>query len=401
MKFLRRHSWVFRQLIHQESTSICQTYRIYLIDNHAFDGISGQVKYLDPDYNNLTVLPIALHSLWALSQLNIRYNPLLNFDPTVMAIIGHSLESFSVSLEHFSVPPGELHYLNKLESLQMQHNSFSNLPSDIFHGIENSLGDLDIFYSKLESVPMAICHLRNLRALTISESQNLSNLSTFEDCNRILTKLSFIDLTFYKLSNFPHVFAFAPNLETLFLDNNDIGDINASDVPYNTTLTGMDLSKNNFTKKPAAINKLTNLRTLFLAHNNIFSVTNTGFQALRQLEDINLLANSLTHISPNSFRYNQLLLSVSLSFTKLVGIPEAVFRLTNLRSIEIYAVRPPCTCQDISYLKSWNASAITMSGFCRSGQLLKTYLLSFLPKCQYTLHCKPLDKENYLKLVKK
>ena len=67
-----------------------------------------------------------------------------------MAIIGHSLESFSVFLDHFPVP----------------HVSFSNLPSDLFHGIETSLDDLDILYSKLESVPMAVCHLRNMHART-------------------------------------------------------------------------------------------------------------------------------------------------------------------------------------------------------------------------------------------
>ena len=359
--------------------------QIHQIDEQAFSGIEGKVALLELNNNNLTNLPTAIRKLTRLSELYIQDNPMTSLDSTVMSIIGSTLHDLSISINLFPSFPSELHFLRNLNNLMITGITFSSLRADAFSGLEASLGFLELSDSKLEKIPSAICRLQNLTQFMMNSSPNLqqdSFLSISERCSQKLTSVTILKLRQNKLQYFPDVFELFPNVQLLALWSNNIQRVNSSIIPYNSTLNDLYIDRNDLVEIPAAFNKL-NLESLHNINNKISALTDTDLAQLPNLRWIDLNGNPLAHVSPNAFKSNPRLFHISFENTNLDHIPRAVLPLANLRSCLLFGAPIICSCDEMSYLRSWNVSDINFDKVaeCTTGESIKYYLTSILPHC--------------------
>ena len=378
----------FRNLATAKATHInirLQNNNINIIENDAFNGIENAVTSLMLANNNLSSLPRVLNKLTKLTTLGINSNPISTLDATVMMSIGSSLVSFSLDCSSFNAFPTELSFLNKLQYLSVI-NPFTILPSNAFRGLESSLTHLDMPYSNLETVPVAICNLVNLTKLTLSSLPRLKvNDSMFEMCNNhkmaSVTSLTMID---DKIIKFPAaILSLFPNIESLILNENKLSLLEIPIDMYTAyfKLKELSLTNNFFDRIPESVNLFPSLQELHLQYNQILSIQDYDLFRLRNLTNLGLGMNPLTYISPYAFKHLQSLKKLDLYNTKLTQIPDSVLSLSSLESFFISGAPIICSCAGMAYLSNWNVSSIYVSGRCESGPFLKSYIMNTLPTC--------------------
>ena len=81
---------------------------------------------------------------------------------------------------------------------------------------------------------------------------------------------------------------------SLHLDHNEISQVDW--FPNYTLLTFLDLSYNNLIEFPNLVNVSITLQNLNLKANNISSISWSDFEGMTELQDLNLVANLLTQI---------------------------------------------------------------------------------------------------------
>ena len=92
--------------------------------------------------------------------------------------LGRSLKPLHICLKHFNGWPAELNSLTSFEGLYVQYLNTTHLDYNVFDRFANTLTNLDIEYSELEKVPLAICHLNKLQYLAFGRSFNIHGNGT-------------------------------------------------------------------------------------------------------------------------------------------------------------------------------------------------------------------------------
>ena len=353
------------------------------IENHAFSGVENAVKVISLEYNNLTHLPLALTELSSLVYLNLLDNPLFKLDAPILANISRSLNSFSFSVDRFSRFPNELQLLTTLSTLTINGIKFPMVHSTVFHSFENSLTSLEMSHANFESIPAAVCKLKYLTSFKSDYSPNLSryNSSIFDECNHMMTNVTSLKLRNDKLTTIPQLALIFPKLENLDIQLNEFHFIESRAIAGLTSLTYFNLGFNHFTHIPFAVNKAFNVQSLWVDGNQIETVEELDLFRLHNLTTLLLYRNPIVYLSPFAFTHNPLLNHIDMRFTNLMHIPKALLGLNNLRSVSLNAKPIECSCHDMSYLKSWNVTSINVDVTCSSGKSVKTYLTTDLPKC--------------------
>ena len=363
---------------------------IYLFNNyinnielHAFSGIANAVTFLDLRDNNLTHLPQALEELSSLNYLYLLDNPLLSLDSTIIASIGSTLNTLSISAGNFSRFPTQMNGLTKLSSLTINDIQLPLLHSTVFHSFENSLTVLEMSNANCESIPAAVCRLKSLNRLILTNSPNLSkyNASIFDECTHRMITVTSLTLQSNQLTVFPKLATVFPNLHTLDLRYNLLHLIESTSLMGLSALTTLYISNNQFNGIPSAINRARSLNTLYINSNQIDTVEDFDLQLLHKLTDIKLYSNPLIYLSPLAFTHTPLLSYVDLRYTKLEYIPRAILGLKHMHTLYLSGKPIDCSCNAMSYLKTWNVSSINIHASCSSGQPVKTFLTTELQKC--------------------
>ena len=360
-----------------------QDNNIVNIESHAFSGIEHAVTYLNLANNNLTHLPLALEGLSSLRNLYLLGNPLANLDVTVLANISSKLNTLTLSIAKFSSFPPELKVLTKLSSLTIDNIQFLFVHSTVFQAFETSLTSLEMSHASFESIPAAVCRLKSLTTFISNYSPNLGkyNASIFDECPHRITTVTYLTLQNDQLTVFPKLASVFPHLHSLDLRYNLLSFIESTSFSGLTSLTTLYLSANKFTSVPSAIDRAKNLQSLYINNNQIHNVEDFDFQRLHKLYYIDLYYNPLVYLSPYAFSHNPLLQQVDLTGTKLGHIPRALLGLKHLSTIWLSGQPISCSCHAMSYLKTWNVSSMSISATCSSGKPVKTFLISDLPKC--------------------
>ena len=379
-------AYAFQNLSSINASSIA----IYLHNNyinnielHAFSGIENAVTILNLDSNNLTHLPQALEELSSLIILSLLDNPLVSLDSTIIASIGSSLNTLSISAGNFSRFPTQMNGLTKLSSLRIKYIQLPLLHSTVFHSFENSLTSLEMSYANFESIPATVCRLKSLNSFTSNYSPNLSkyNASIFDECTHRMITVTSLTLQYNQLTVFPKLATVFPNLQTLDLSNNLLHLIESTSLMGLSALTTLQINNNQFNGIPSAINRARSLHALYINSNQIDTVEDFDLQLLHKLTHIELYGNPLVYLSPLAFTHAPLLTSVNLDNTKLGHIPRAILGLKRMQYLYLRNWPIECSCNAMSYLKTWNVSAIYIYASCSSGQPVKTFLTTELPKC--------------------
>jgi hypothetical protein len=222
-----------------------------------------------------------------------------------------------LKLKHLSIYNNNLSvvrtFLNdcqiSLIKLNLSANSLTNLNSDIFIGLK-SLKQINLSKNKLEECPK---FSENLEILNLS--QNKLYMSHKLDFHAIQF-LKTLDISQNKLNseNFPlNLFDNLKNLENLFLDNNEIS----------------NLEENIFWN-------LKRLITLGLSSNKLEFIHSNLFINLKDLKDLNLKENCLRTLKRDIFSSQANLKYLNLSDNKIDCFPKGLFdSLENLEGINL------------------------------------------------------------------
>jgi len=234
------------------------------------------------------------------------------------------------------------------------------IPPSLFAGPNKHLRLLNFSNNRLSEVPRAISQLQSLRELNLSgnllttlpeELFQLTQLSVLDlSINRLLCIPSYISqltcledllLSYNELSELPPEICSLPSLMGLSLHHNAL-DHRAfpSDLTNLTNLLALDLSFNQFGEIPPQICFLSSLQELVFSHNKLTYMREEKLplSKLSSLLLLDLSHNQLTKFGPvaslNICSLRELVV-LSLNNNKLTSLPPGLWRLKNLRSLNI------------------------------------------------------------------
>jgi Leucine-rich repeat (LRR) protein len=166
--------------------------------------------------------------------------------------------------------------------------------------------NLNLDNNKISSIPDWISEFNNLKVIYLNENQ----ISDIE----VLTTLS--------------------NLEVLHLNANQINFIPESiaDLKH---LKRLFINGNNISRLPDAICNLPQLRALLVANNKLTSIP-SGIGQLKHLETLNLFDNSITSI-PKSIGDLGCINYLQLSQNEISELPESIGNIQSVTSLEIFS----------------------------------------------------------------
>lgn len=160
-----------------------------------------------------------------------------------------------------------------------------------------SITTLDLFLSKLTSLPESFQYLTELRSLNLSANQ----LETFPIILCSLEHLEELDLSDNRFQSLPESISSLKNLRILALDENE------------------------FTKFPEEIYTLTNLQVLYLGANDFLQLPR-GISKLSNLRELHLQAGSLMRL-PEDIGKLFFLKTLDVSENQLSYVPESMAEL--------------------------------------------------------------------------
>ena len=302
------------------------------------------------------------------------------------------LESFIVKLSLFSnrltSVPSFVTRLTHLELLDIQDNPVTYIDPSIFINIRQTLktlliGTLDFTYptSQLLSAVCELSHLEKLDVqIQLSQAQGLNGDNMINCTMNSTTRLKWTS-SYY---TFPDVLKSFPNLNDIIVYGFGMQYFDDSLVPFGSRITELKLYNTKLQTIPGAINLLSHLDTVVLAHGDIKTVERHSFDNLQHLKAISLYDNPIIYISRFAFRNLVALLSLGLSETKITTIPEAVVTLPNLYSLNL-GHNITCTCQP--WMKQWSLTVSAKSRFYVYGDCqayngtLHDFVFNTLPNC--------------------
>jgi len=185
-----------------------------------------------------------------------------------------------------------------------------------------------------------------------------SSVVTLEDAVAFADTLKIKRLFFNRLElkAFPEVTYRFPNLEELYLSDNELEKlaIDFTRLPNlkqlhvqsnlltqeslilskNNTLEILNLKENKLTDIPSAARKCKKLTSLWLGGNTLSGLSNRSFRKLNQVKDLNLYKSDLT-VLPKGIKKMKNLEVLDLYYNRFENLPNTVTRLRNLTHLAI------------------------------------------------------------------
>lgn len=344
------------------------------------NALPKSIVTLDLSKNLLSSLPISIQThLCDLRILYMRDNLLSSLDNISFKGLRSHLEKVDLSQNHiFSIPQNlfnqsthvkalnfDRNYLTHLPShaftntnilhLILSNNYISEINSNAFATLENSLEYLDFERNFLTAVPYAIMTLMNIRYLYFTSNQ-ISSIEFLPSTLRVVSlssnnfsripkeilancseltylNMGYNQITFIEPSTF---YKWGENLQTLLLRNNKIGNITYGAFAGLSSLKEISLSFNDIHYvHPLAFEDIAKtLKILELS----FSILNDDLQidmsTLNELMWLGLDNNNLKTLSNDSLSTLYELTYINLSFNRLETIPIDLFIGGTHRNLE-------------------------------------------------------------------
>jgi hypothetical protein len=185
-----------------------------------------------------------------------------------------------------------------------------------------------------------------------------SVITKFNDAVATVDTLKIKTLTLVQslLTSVPDVIYRFPNLEQLFLANNDIEEVSIDlarlpklrhldlsgnilrdgsiHLTKNKSLKLLNVQKNLVSNIPDAARSCKGLETLWLGSNKIDGLTNASFRKLKTVRDLNLYKGEVT-VLPKGIRKMRKLEVLDLYYNKLEQLPNSIVKLKRLTHLAV------------------------------------------------------------------
>ncbi|XP_067887179.1 carboxypeptidase N subunit 2-like [Heterodontus francisci] len=253
----------------------------------------------------------------------------------------------SIALQN--IPPGvnpdtETLFLDKNSLIRIRHNAFEHLGNLSYLGLSSNCLILQNYtfelLLKLQALDLSANHLSELPEDLFL---NLPNLTWLNLANnklkrfplvRSLAKLTYLDLSNNEFSVVQETLKHLPQLDTLFLNNNQLESLPATVFDQLFLLDVLDLSNNKLKSLPPHVfknhHKLTDLR---LDHNRLENLTATLFSHQHNLQYLTISGNAIANLPSQLFGNLTKLSKLDLSNNSLTLLPYNF--LSNLEELKM------------------------------------------------------------------
>ncbi|XP_044261824.1 protein artichoke [Tribolium madens] len=328
------------------------------IEDDAFEGLDN-LEQLNLKDNNILLIPAsALGRLPKLTSLQLDYNRVAALSGDILRSIAEKVTKLVLAKNVIrELPPASFQYFQHLSHLDLTRNLLTNLNSDAFLGLENTLKELHLGQNKISSVTGPTLSLIKLEVLDLSDNHltelsrnvfgmvpqlrflNLSHNSHLASIpsNLIhkLPNLEVFDLSFTGLKFLTgDFFAKSSKLRRIYLQNNAIGELGDGVFANLPNLTSIDLSFNHISNiKQGAFVNVKNIKELVLRGNQLSSFKGEFFNTGTSLEVLDISDNQLSYLFPSSFRIHPRLKLLKASNNKFNFFPAEL--IATLQFLEV------------------------------------------------------------------
>lgn len=243
-----------------------------------------------------------------------------------------------------------------------------------------------LFDRECVAPPPCICYSSTIRC----QRQNLTEMPMFTEHNEhyisIYVWLNNNELSTIPANAFKNLSSINATRVQIFLYNNSLYDINSHAFDgIATAVNTLNLKFNNLTYLPSALATLTSLRNLYLDGNPLTSLDSAVMSQLGQTVQVFTISVDQFAVFPSELhllgKMWSLVMTVGYNNTSLSQIYSVIAGIPKLSYLDITGNTFDCTCSGMDSLKPWNVTSLRLAATCHSGEDVKTYLTSYLPKC--------------------
>ncbi|TKR57749.1 hypothetical protein L596_030409 [Steinernema carpocapsae] len=238
------------------------------------------------------------------------------------------LEHLQMSRNVLTNLHGELSDMPRLRSVIVRHNEIktSGIPTDIFR--MKDLTIIDFSHNSLREVPANLEYAKGAIVLNLSHN-NIENIPNQMFSN--LIDLLFIDLSNNKLDMLPPQIRRLTAVRVLKLSNNSLNHFQLKQLPSLKTLRVLHMRNTHRTLDniPYAFDDMDNLAELDFAKNDLPAVPEAVYK-LRNLRKLDLSSNKISemHFDENTWPDLE---TLNVSFNTLKRIPDAIVKQQKLQ----------------------------------------------------------------------
>ncbi|KAJ3438514.1 hypothetical protein M0812_17703 [Anaeramoeba flamelloides] len=216
-----------------------------------------------------------------------------------------------------------------IQGTRQGSKSFSNENVKEIEKNQSQIVELDFSWNYLVEIPLNFSEMKKLRKLKFHK--NAMKIGKLQNIHH-LKMLTFLDLSFNRITQLPKEIGKIENLEVFKLNNNRL-DVMPNCLFKLKKLYSLNLSKNSITNTVQPISLMKSLAILDLSYNKMNTLKIDCFYD-NNLTDLNLSHNLIQSL-PKKMKDNSKLQFLDLSHNKLEEIPQILFSLRNLETLNL------------------------------------------------------------------
>ncbi|KAI5643666.1 leucine rich repeat domain-containing protein [Phthorimaea operculella] len=200
--------------------------------------------------------------------------------------------------------------LENLVKIRVSNSSIVNLANVYYHGT-TSVDSIEVSHNLIKTIPSLMFDAFSIKLRHLNLSHNAIEkieTSSFEGLNNLYT----LDLSFNNIAEIGQSFVPLSSLKVLYLQNNNLTSIRATDL-----------------------SALKHLEKLNLSYNVLNNIEDDTFTALNNLQEVDLSNNQLTRIKKVLFWSNTNLFRLLLAHNKIISIEPDAFKGKNIIYFDI------------------------------------------------------------------
>ena len=319
--------------------------------------IPDNIRTITASFNSIRNFPTTLNNL---ESLNMSHNSLSEVDLDSIKFDYKCLKHLNLSYNGLKKTPRQIKNFMNLVNLNLDHNEIEETDDENeidFSSLIN-LKNLDLFLNHIKffpKIPESLMRLNigfnSVKVLSIS-SQKLTNLliSGNEiheiDENISLPSLTYLDISINKLIEMPPISKFAPKIETLICSFNFIEKL-PSDIP--STLICLNISHNEL-KQAESFESIVNLKELDISYNHLKSLPKLP----NKLEKFNAEHNEMNEVTKVTTKNLNVLQLNSNKFIRLPDIKDSHISYIYIRDNHLQTLETSNICNFIKKIDITN-----------------------------------------------